>query len=68
MDAFDKLNQNRNKFIDEILKKRPNYKRNILDMLYIVVLMQVHYEIVFLEKDRIDDDDLEIELNKGYKI
>lgn len=68
MDAFDKLNQNRNKFIDEILKKRPNYKRNILDMLYIVVLMQVHYEIVFLEKDRIDDDNLEIELNKGYKI
>ena len=68
MDAFDKLNQNRNEFIDEILKKRPNYKRNILEMLYIVVLMQVHYEIVFLEKDRIDDDDLEIELNKGYKI
>jgi GTP-binding protein EngB required for normal cell division len=64
MDAFDKLELNRDEFINEILEQKPNYNRSILDKLYIVVLMQVHYEIVFNKQDKINNNDLEIELNK----
>lgn len=62
MDAFDRLELNRNEFIKEILEKKPDYNIDVLKKIYIATLMQTHYEIVFNEQENLNDKELEIEL------